>query len=325
MNLSREKLMAEAAATGYRPEMLEKVIHLLNLLETLRTHPFIRHRCALKGGTALNLFVFELPRLSVDIDLNYIASADRAVMLAEKPILEKALADVFAREGFTVNRQPADHAGGKWRLSYRSAITSSGNLEVDLNFMLRVPLWPPSLRDSRPVGSYQARGINVLDVHELAVGKLAALMARHASRDLFDAHQLLTAIKLDPARLRLGFVLYGAMNRVDWRTVSLENLGFDRRELQDQLIPLLSEAGLASLGNDVDLAERLVSECREAMAVVLPLNAAEREFLDRLNDAGEIRPELLTNDAAVIELIARHPQLLWKAMNVREHKSRLES
>jgi predicted nucleotidyltransferase component of viral defense system len=58
-----------ATATGFRPEILEKVIHLLNLLEIFRAHLFLKNRCALKGGTALNLFLFDAPRLSVDIDL----------------------------------------------------------------------------------------------------------------------------------------------------------------------------------------------------------------------------------------------------------------
>ena len=55
MTVSREKLLVESKATGYRPEVLEKVIYLLNLLEGLRSHPFLRDRLALKGGTALNL------------------------------------------------------------------------------------------------------------------------------------------------------------------------------------------------------------------------------------------------------------------------------
>ena len=43
---------------------------LVRLLEAVRTHPFLGPRMALKGGTALNLFVLDLPRLSVDIDMN---------------------------------------------------------------------------------------------------------------------------------------------------------------------------------------------------------------------------------------------------------------
>jgi len=61
MRISREHLMQEAGATGFRPEMLGKVIHLMSLLGALRQHPFLMDRWVLKGGTALNLFVFDLP------------------------------------------------------------------------------------------------------------------------------------------------------------------------------------------------------------------------------------------------------------------------
>lgn len=71
MRLSRERLTAESEATGFRPEVLEKVIHLLNLLTAFQRHPALGRRLALKGGTALNLFCFDLPRLSVDIDFSH--------------------------------------------------------------------------------------------------------------------------------------------------------------------------------------------------------------------------------------------------------------
>ena len=187
MKVSRERLTSESQATGFRPEVLEKVIHLLNLLEGFNRHPFLKGRLALKGGTALNLFLFDVPRLSVDIDLNYIGAVDRDTMMAERPKVEQAVQAVCSREGMNITRMPTDHAGGKWRLRYDSTLGEGGNLEVDLNFMFRVPLWPIALRDAK-VGSYSVTQIPVLDLHELAAGKLAALLARQASRDLFDAH-----------------------------------------------------------------------------------------------------------------------------------------
>jgi predicted nucleotidyltransferase component of viral defense system len=132
----------------------------------------------LKSGTALNLFIFNVPRLSIDIDLNYVGAADREAMLAKRPKVEEALQAVFSREGFTVRRVPAEHAGGKWQLRYPSAGGQGGNLEVDVNFMFRIPLWPVKTIDSRPLGIWQAVGIQVVDVHELAAGKLCALMSR---------------------------------------------------------------------------------------------------------------------------------------------------
>lgn len=320
MKLSREKLLAEAGSTGFRPEMLEKVFHLLTLLEGFGSHPFLKGKFALKGGTALNLFLFELPRLSVDIDLNYIGAADRDTMVEQRPKIETAVRAVCEREGMTVRRLPQDHAGGKWRLRYDAALSGTGNLEIDLNFLLRMPLWPPQRRDSRDVGSYRADGVWTLDVHELAAGKLAALLARHASRDLFDSHLLLTKGQFDRGRLRLAFVLYGAMNRRDWRTVSTEDVRFEAAELRDQLLPTVRSEYRASV-KDLDAwAATLTSECRCGLASVLPFTEAEREFLDRLLDQGEIAPSLLTADEEMAERIALHPALAWKALNVRRHK-----
>lgn len=127
-------------------------------------------------------------------------------------------------------------------------------------------------------------------------------------------------VPLDPSQLRLSFVAYGGMNRKDWRTVSVDDVGFDERELEEQLNPVLSGAAIERLRGSGHWAKRLVEECRQALSKVLPLRAGEREFLDRLVDDGEVRPELLTTDAAVAARIATHPMLLWKAVNVRAHR-----
>jgi predicted nucleotidyltransferase component of viral defense system len=239
MIVSRETLLKEAGASGFRPEILEKVLHLLRLLEAIRRHPYLKDRLVLKGGTALNLFEFDVPRLSVDIDLNYIGAVDVEVMKAERPKVEQALSDVCNRSELTVERRAKEHAGGKWQLRYASALGGGANLQVDINFMLRLPLWPVVMRDSKKIGSFQAQQIPLLDINELAAAKLAALLARHAARDLFDAHQLLTQVKLDDAKLRLAFLVYGGMNIEDWRKVSVGHVDFDAEELKQNLIPVL--------------------------------------------------------------------------------------
>ncbi len=77
VKISPETLIKQAETTGFRPDMLEKVGLLLQLLDTIRSHPFLKNKLVLKGGTALNLFIFDVPRLSIDIDLNYVGAADR--------------------------------------------------------------------------------------------------------------------------------------------------------------------------------------------------------------------------------------------------------
>jgi len=322
MRISAERLGIEAEATGFRPEILEKVIHLLGLLEDLGRHPYLHERFALKGGTALNLFMFDVPRLSVDADLNYIGAPDRETMLAERPRVEDALLAVCSRRDYRVRRAPGEHAGGKWHLAYPSSTGLDANLEVDLNYMLRIPLWPAVRADSRQVGSYMAHGVQVIDIHELAAGKLAALFARSSPRDLFDAHRLLTQAALNPHQLRLGFVVYGAMNRRDWRTVTIEDVALDRRSLENQLVPLLRRSTLDNIGGSSEIQETLVRETRQCLGALLPFSDGEAEFLDRLLDHGEITPALITDDERMADRITQHPMLQWKALNVQQYRSR---
>jgi len=318
--LTEADLNREAAVTGFQPEPLEKAIRLLELLDALRSHPYLKPRIALKGGTALNLFVFDVPRLSVDIDLNYVGAADRETMLAERPGVEQAIQAVCARLGLRLRRAPSDHAGGKWRLSYVTVTGRPGALELDVNFLLRTPLWPHVVSGSRPVGRFAASGVPILDLQELAAGKLAALFARNASRDLFDARELLRRGGLDRERLRLGFVVYGGVNRRDWREASLDDVHTTPDEVDRSLVSML-RADVAPPRNRIaEWTRGLVEDCRALLSMVLPLDPQEREFLDALNDRGEIFPEILTADPALGDHIRAHPGLLWKALNVRRHR-----
>ena len=324
MKLGAGEIAATAAALGFRPDSLEKVFRLLSLLETLRTHTFLAPRLALKGGTALNLFLFDVPRLSVDIDLNYVGSGEREAMLADRPKVEQAIHAVCRREGLTVKRMPTEHAGGKWRLAYTNTAGSPDRLEVDLNFMLRVPLWPVEILDSVPVGPARATGIAVVDRHELAAGKLAALCARHASRDLFDARELLRRTDLDRSRLRLAFVVYGGLNRKDFRTQRIEDIGGDAQELKRELVPMLRASVRPRDAEIAVWTETLVRETRELMSAVLPFSGDEREFLDRLNGGGDIVPALLTGEPSLQASIRSHPGLIRKAQNVRARAGRAQ-
>ncbi len=322
LRLSRERILAEAESTGFRPEVFEKVAHLFSLLQSIWRHPFLKNRLVLKGGTALNLFIFDLPRLSVDIDLNYVGSLEKETMLKERSKIDDAIKAACQREGLMVRQSPTEHAGGKWLLRYESAFGQGGNLTIDVNFMFRIPLWPVTLWDSRTVGSYKAERVPLLDVHEIAAGKLCALLSRQTGRDLFDAHQLLTQKIIERDRLRLAFVVFGAMNRKDWRTVSEKDIGYSANELMNELMPVLRSHEINDDSDREAWAFRLVDECRKAVSLVLPFTEGERKFLDRILDHGEINPSLITRDEDMADKLRNHPGLKWKALNVREFKGK---
>lgn len=218
----------------------------------------LRDRLALKGGTAINLFSDDVPRLSVGIDLNYVGSPDLERMRAERPQLERAIRDVCRREDIVVRHGPAGHAAGKWRLAYSDPEGNPGALELAVNFLLRTPLWPVSRAECRPVGPYRSDPVAILDLHELAAGKLAALLTRSASRDTFDAHGLLADPRIDRRMLRLAFVVYGGMNRRDWRTIEPTDVVGDLLAMQRDLVPMLR----------ADLAPELLTDDGEEQASI---------------------------------------------------------
>jgi len=323
LKLSKTSLLDEAAATGFRPDTLEKVIRLLDLLTQINQDEFLKDRLVLKGGTALNLFIFDVPRLSVDIDVNYIGAADLGTMQKERPRVEGLLTAISERAGYKMNRIAPEHAGGKWRLGYESALGEQANLELDLNYMFRVNFYPLVKTDSKKLGSYQALQISILDTKELTAGKLSALLTRSASRDLFDASNLLH--KLDPKDedLRLIYVLYGAMNpRANWCDVTLENIKADLKDLKEKLIPVLRIAGAPEAQEREKYADDLVADCKRLMAPLFPLRQNERDFVTALRDAGELLPELLSKDNKFVERAKVHPGLLRRANMSRKKVAR---
>jgi len=319
MKISPSDILTIAESVDFNANIVEKVIYLLNLLNAINSHPFLKGKLALKGGTALNLFVFNIPRLSIDIDLNYVGSDSRDSLLKNRPKIDKAIKAVFEREGFIVKRLPEEHAGGKWRLSYQSYTGQPGILEVDINFMFRIPLWKVERMDSYVFGNYQAVNIPVLDIHELAAGKLAALFARHQARDLYDTNLLLKSKDLDIERLRVAFVIFGALNRKDWRTISLNDILFDSAELEKMLIPVLHKNAIPDKTKVKLFTQRLTKECLKQLSLILPFKKNELEFLDKVLDKGEIEPAVITDDIELQNRIKKHPMLLWKTLNVREY------
>jgi len=230
-----------ATATGFREEIVEKVLYLEAILDQLCRHPDLEGKWTLKGGTALNLFWMDVPRLSVDIDINYVGEADLAGMQAERSRFEAAVSACCEREGCAVRRRPSEHAGGKLHLRYAGGIGGAGSLELDLNFLQRLPLFPVEHREPRFPPQAELRAVPLLSLAETAAGKFVALVTRRAARDAFDAWQLLERVPdlLGRPELRLAFDVQIAGGRHDARRFEPRGVTVSLKEVRDSLLPLL--------------------------------------------------------------------------------------
>lgn len=83
-NYTKAELSEMANEQNFIRDTLEKVVRLTEVLNYINSNPIMKGRLALKRGTAINLVVFHLPRLSVDIDLDYCSEENRDEMLVQR-------------------------------------------------------------------------------------------------------------------------------------------------------------------------------------------------------------------------------------------------
>lgn len=320
---TRRELETLTTNLGARPETLEKVLLLLDILRRLDAHELTTGRWVLKGGTALNVFHLNLPRLSVDIDLNFVGAVEREEFMEQREPFINGLRACCERAGCAVRRIPNEHAGGKIRLQFNSVFGRSQNLEVDINFVLRTPILGVDYR--APVAGIEDehRPLPLLKLPELAAGKFCALLTRREPRDFYDAIRLVELDGTLPERpeFRQAFVVLAACSRVDFRELTgLPDLPAES-VIRSRLQPMLRLVPGEEVQDAVSLLTERESGLHELADNLLAWAPGERRFLDRLNDEGEVDAELLTDDLERQENIRTLPILRWKQQHVR---SRLE-
>lgn len=149
------------------------------------------HCFALKGGTAINLFVRDLPRLSVDIDLVYLPVEDRDISLKNIKLALGRIADDICTtiKGSNVTKVYQDKHDAL-RLVIENG---SANIKVELSPVLRGTVYEPERREvsetvENEFGYTEVRVVNLADLY---ASKICAALDRQHPRDLFDVYMLL--------------------------------------------------------------------------------------------------------------------------------------
>ncbi|MFW7377496.1 MAG: nucleotidyl transferase AbiEii/AbiGii toxin family protein [Oligoflexus sp.] len=163
---------------------------------------------ALKGGTALNIFYSNLPRLSVDIDLCYIMAKDRRESFRE---MHSALAEISNQLskslGCRVIPTKPLHTLKESRLLVER---DSVKIKIEPNYIIRGTVFPPEQRTTtNKVEEIFQRSIkmNCLSIEDLLGGKFCAALDRQHPRDLFDVHQFFENISFS-SKIKSAFIFY---------------------------------------------------------------------------------------------------------------------
>lgn len=103
MQLDRLTLGRMAKELGFVRDTLEKVCRLADVLRFFESDDLLTNALALKGGTAINLTIFDLPRLSVDIDLDYCGNIDKEAMLTDRDTITNKINKYMVANGYSLS------------------------------------------------------------------------------------------------------------------------------------------------------------------------------------------------------------------------------
>jgi predicted nucleotidyltransferase component of viral defense system len=163
---------------------------------------------ALKGGTAINLFIRDMPRLSVDIDLTYLPVADRPQSLGAIDAAMKRIAAKLREKlpGAQVTEAQNAREGIVTKLILRRG---NAQIKIEVTPVLRGCVFAPEVRTVSPAveAAFGFAQMQVVSFPDLYAGKIMAALDRQHPRDLFDIRDLLANEGISDD-LRRAFIIY---------------------------------------------------------------------------------------------------------------------
>ncbi|MBU4361294.1 nucleotidyl transferase AbiEii/AbiGii toxin family protein, partial [bacterium] len=289
---------------------------LEQLLKEINRHPELREGLALKGGTAINFLYFRYPRLSVDLDFNFIAGIEKEEKDKESPKIDEALRTIFKFEKYECENI-SDYGLNEYFLKY---INSSGNIDrikVEINFLQRLTLLGTEKRSFLSPFDESGLVVNTLKGPELFAGKILALVDRLAPRDIYDIYILLREkVNLNKVLLKKIFIFFGCLSRNDFRQYHPNDIErITERDIKGKLLPLLRKD------------EKLKAD--DMMKIVIPFlrkeifnfTPEELEYIDRFFK-GDFKPEILFGKLLDSTDLERHPMVIWKQRHLKDWLAR---
>lgn len=285
--------------------MTKNYLDTARLLTRVAPLVFVNDTFALKGGTAINLFVRDMPRLSVDLDLIFVDhTLPRNEALARIQDEIRQAGDRLTKLGFQTRIPTAE--AGETKLLVRQDRTE---VKIEVNFVMRGTVHPVSRASLVQVARDTLMAdleLPVVSLGDVYGGKLVAALDRQHPRDLFDVMQLFAHEGITP-EIRRAFVVYLASSNRPIHEVLFPKLRDISDDFEHNFVGMTKEP--VPLEALLETRERMIKELQQG------LDEPERKFLLSLSQ-GE--PDYSTLG---IEHLAQLPGIQWKMLNLQKLKA----
>lgn len=305
---SFEEINEVSEKLNFNRNMVEKTLRLLTVLKHIERSG-LGEKLVLKGGTAINLFMLELPRLSVDIDFDFCLNLTKEEMLKERKEIDEKIRMFMSNDGYYLSEKSRfSHSLYSYIYSYETAANSRDVLKIEINYSDRVHILKPSMCSSTPLLP-ERTNVKCLNDEELIGSKLSALLTRTTPRDIYDIFNILQ-LPYDWELVKKIAIFYTCLGSdipvsfsgvLDNALTKIRNLKYQR--VKETLIPVMNKR------KHFDLDGMKESVCQFIKKLFI-LNDEESLFIDDFN-LKKFNPSILF-DGKIVEDVSTHPMGLWK-------------
>jgi len=316
MQFDRIILGRKAKELGFVRDTFEKVCRLVDVLQFMSEDELLSKTLALKGGTAINLTIFDLPRLSVDIDLDYLRMVSRDTMLEERAVITERISKYMIASGYVLSGKSKNyHALDSFVYEYQNAGGMKDNIKIEINYMLRCHVFEEEYRKVKIQWIDSELKVLCVNPIEIFASKIVALLNRAAPRDLYDISNMIRYGIFDDSQremLRKCCVLYNAISSEtvsdDFRFEAIKDISL--RQIKTSLYPVLRNNDRFNLEETQEFVIKSLS------SFMLP-DVKEKEFWTNFKN-GKFLPELIFGDCDESNRVKRHPMAAWKCKMILE-------
>lgn len=257
---------------------------------------------ALKGGTAINLFIRDFPRLSIDIDLVYLGFEDRQTAFQNINNSLFRITNTLQKVGIK-----STLLGNKEHVSKIICFTQNASIKIEPNYVLRGYVFEPQMMRINPKveEKFGFANIKIISHAELYGGKICAALDRQHPRDLFDVKYLLNNEGITDS-VKQGFIVaLLSHNRPPYELLQ-PNIKNQKNTFNKEFVGMSDE--LFTYQDHLQILNTLIKQINQL------LNQSDKEFLLSFFNS-DPNWELMN-----ISNLPKLPAINWKLQNLKKLK-----
>lgn len=253
------------------------------------------------------MFYMGMPRLSVDIDLDYIGKS-KEEMLADKEAIATYLKNSLYQKYYSFSNASKSYYGlDSYVLQYLNNAGNKDVIKIEINYLDRTHIFPVNQKNVNVLCYKGTTKISILNEYKLYGSKLAALIDRSKPRDVYDVYQMIKSHLLENTEiLKKCLIFYncigGDANITDFNIDKFDAMS--KRDFDRMLKPMLSK-------DEKFDYKKTIGEIQQFLKKLLCFTDDERLFVEEFKNK-KYKPEKLFDDQNVISRLCWHPMAIWR-------------